>query len=445
MTGSRSSRRARELFRLPGFVALLTVRWPAAVADGLLQFGAASLVLFTVDVGDATSAGEVARVLLVTTLPFTVVGPFAGVLIDRWRRQRILVWANVVRIAMVGLGLALLRVETIGDDLFFGCVLVAIAANRLFLATLGTVLPRVVPGDLLVPGNAITSTGGTIALSLGVGGAGIVVARIGEDGAGPEAALLIGLVLYVVSTARAIAMPSRSLGPDLDADLPPLREHVRAAFDELRDGFRRVRGARRAWAPMVALAILRLVATVTVIASLLIVRNRDGGGPEHVAGVLLLFGVGVLVGAVAVTLAERRFGLGHGTSLRIALALSGAGHVALAPGLRLTSLYILSAIIGVAFGGAKIAADTLAQSALHDRYRGRVFTAYDVVVNSSYMVGGGVAALTLPTTDRAEAVIVAGGIAALLAAVLSRRVLGHLPPPVGLEDWDDALHALDER
>ncbi len=97
----------RELVRLRGFQHLLVVRWPSQAADGMFQVAAASLLLFALDPFEQTSAWAIAQVIAITTLPFTVAGPLAGVFIDRWLRQRVLVWSNLLRIAVVLIGLPL--------------------------------------------------------------------------------------------------------------------------------------------------------------------------------------------------------------------------------------------------------------------------------------------------------------------------------------------------
>ena len=69
----------------------------------MFQAALASLFFFSPE--RQTSAGSVAAAFATLLLPYSLVGPFAGVLLDRWRRRQILVVANLVRAAMV-LGVA---------------------------------------------------------------------------------------------------------------------------------------------------------------------------------------------------------------------------------------------------------------------------------------------------------------------------------------------------
>lgn len=431
-----------DLFRLRGFIHLLVVRWPSQAGDGMFQLGAASLLLFTLSPTEATSGAEVARILAVTTLPFSFVGPFAGVVIDRWRRQRILVWSNVGRIAVGVGGLAIVRSAGWGQAAFLAAVVLILSLNRFFLATLGAVLPRVVPGEALTPANAVAAVGGSIAALAGGAVGGLLAALVGEDRGGPEAALALSYLLFVVSVIAAGRFPVRTLGPDLDRAVPPLRRELRRAADELIDGLRRISRTRRAWAPIVTLAVLRFLTAIASIAALLVFRNLYGAGPGQIAIVLTLFGIGAGAGAALVAAADRR-GLRPETSLNLSLLVGGVALVVFAPGLRQWALYAVNLVLGVAFSMAKIPGDTLVQSALADRYRGRVFAAYDVVYNVGFLLGAVVTAVTLADAAQAEPVLVGCGLASVVLGVVGRRWLVRMPPPVDVETWEEAEHALD--
>lgn len=442
-----SRRTVRDLVALPGFRHLLLVRWPSQAADGMFQVAAASLLLFALNPFEQTSAWAIAQVIAITTLPFTVVGPLAGVLIDRWLRQRVLVWTNVLRILVVLLGLPLASRFALGlswgQTAFYAAVLVVLSLNRFFLATLGAVLPRVVPGEALVPGNAIASTGGSVMTLLGVGAGGVLAQAIGEDAGGPEVAVLASLALYALAVVAAARLPVRALGPEHDQPLPPLRRHAGQAFADVVDGIRLTVAARRAWAPIAGFSLLRLLTTAASIAALLVFRNLYGGGPGDIALIFVWFGGGVFVGAVGVSLLDRTTTVRPETWIRLALALTGLAAIAFAPGLHRPNLLAMNAVMGVGFGFAKVTTDTLVQSALPDRYRGRLFASYDVIVNLMVALGGLVAAVALPTVASAERLYAACGAVLIATALLSRRWLGALPPPVDVETWSEAAHVLD--
>jgi MFS family permease len=110
----------------------------------------------------------------VAVLPFTVVGPFAGVLLDRWSRQRVLLVSNLVRVVLVALVAAVVLLSDGTPDggslgALYGLVLTTLSINRFLLAGLGASLPKTVAKRLLVPANSITPTLGTGAFGTGFG------------------------------------------------------------------------------------------------------------------------------------------------------------------------------------------------------------------------------------------------------------------------------------
>src|SRR4051812_10576987 len=122
------------------------------LSDGLAQISFAQLVLF--DIGRGATPARIATVLAATLLPFSVAGPLAGVLIDRWDRRRTLVVTSWLRaaLAIVGVAAAVTRVEVLA----YAGVILLLSSSRFVLDAKGSVLPRTVPAADLVRANAIS-------------------------------------------------------------------------------------------------------------------------------------------------------------------------------------------------------------------------------------------------------------------------------------------------
>ncbi|MBT0883709.1 hypothetical protein KJQ99_10075, partial [Campylobacter sp. 2018MI13] len=94
----------RHLWRRRDFRKILGVRVATQAADGTLQVGMASYVLLSPE--QQPDAWSIAMVLAITLLPFSIIGPFVSVVLDRWSRQRILVYTDGLRcLIAVGLGI----------------------------------------------------------------------------------------------------------------------------------------------------------------------------------------------------------------------------------------------------------------------------------------------------------------------------------------------------
>jgi len=432
----------RELLALTAFRRLLVVRWTSQFADGLFQIGSIGLLLFALDPFEQTSAAEIAKVIAITALPFTIVGPLAGVFIDRWRRRRILAGAPLARLVLVGLTLPMASTHLLGlstgETIYYVAVLVALGINRFKLATLGAVLPRVVPTDVLLPANAISSTGGSLVVLTGAAAGGGLAALVGDATGGPEVVIALSQLFLLVSAIVALRFGDDELGPGHDDQAR--RTNTREALRDVAEGVRDIVGSRRAWAPMVAFATLRFSTVGASITAMLVIRNEFGGGSGSVGTFLALFGVGVGVGAVAASLLDRLTAVRLETMVRNGALATGLVIVLVGPLLTEASLFAVASLMGLGFGVTKVATDTLVQTGLPDTMRGRLFAAYDVVVNLFVVASGVTVALVLTDVSRSDDVMVGMGALLALVAIAGRSWLRRLPPPVDVETWEDARH-----
>ena len=104
----------------------------------------------------------------VLLLPYSLIGPFAGVLLDRWRRQRVLVWSQPAALPagrLVAIEIAT-RVEGVP---FYATALLVTSVNRFFLAALSAAPAARRRAGGLVTGNALSTTSGSVAAAVGAG------------------------------------------------------------------------------------------------------------------------------------------------------------------------------------------------------------------------------------------------------------------------------------
>ena len=122
----------KKLFRL------LRVRWSGQFTDGLFQSALASFVLFSPE--RQASATNAAVAFAVVLLPYSVIGPFVGTLLDRFSRQRAILFSNLSRSANL-LVIAFLIYNDYNGTVITAFVLIAFGVNRLILAGLSAGIP----------------------------------------------------------------------------------------------------------------------------------------------------------------------------------------------------------------------------------------------------------------------------------------------------------------
>lgn len=392
----------RVLLRLSGFRRLLAVRLLSQLSDGVFQVALAAYVVFTPE--KQTSPTAVASAMAVLLLPYSLLGPFTGVLLDRWRRREVLLYCNLLRAGLCcgTAGLILLHVP---DWLFYLSALSVTAVNRFVLAGLSAALPRVVEAERLVMANSVSPTAGTLAATAG-GGAAFVGHLFASEGAGADAAtVLLGALLYLCAGLSALALDRDLLGPDLpEGGTPRLGAALASTVRGLRAGLLHLGQRPAARQAMTAMTAMRFCYGALTVTLLMLCRYAwsDASDSDHGLALLgLAVGVsaaGFFAAAVVTPWATGRFGTAGwitGCSAASALLLPP-----LALSFTVAPMMLAAAALGVTTQGAKIATDTVVQTQVDDRFRGRVFSLYDVAFNVAFVGAAAVTALVLPPDGR---------------------------------------------
>ena len=330
------------------------------------------------------SATAVAWMLIVQMLPIALVGPVAGVVVDRMNRRRIMMAADMLRGCLI-FGLLFVRRA---DQIWIAYVVTAltVAAQAFFEPARTATIPNVTSAEELLPANALSSATWSAMLAIGASLGGLVSAVFGRNLAFVINALSFFVSAVFIGSTRYDATP---------AARPPLRGLVElTGFRDLVEGLRYIRRHSH-------------------VAALMLVKAGWGAG----AGILLLLtifgqrvfpvgstsagGIGVLYGARGIGAAlgpiMLRWILGQKpAALRRTIGpayfMIGIFYAALAaaPVLPLAALCVLFAH----FGGSIlwVFSTVLLQMEVPDQFRGRVFAAELALVTltssiSSYWTG----------------------------------------------------------
>jgi MFS family permease len=404
--------RAREALRSPDFRRLFLIRLVSQSADGLFQSALVASVVFSPERQSTTMGFAIAT--LIVSLPFSILGPFTGVFIDRWSRRRILVIAPLLRTALVGL--ALFDPQTAAVPFYLGAVWV-LSVNRFYLATAVAVVPRLVPTEDLLIANSISIVGGTVALLAGVFVGGWM-ADLADD------AIVIAFAGAQWIVASAIA--ARITTPLVPHRLPQgaVQDELRRVVQEFTDGARRLARTPRALGPIVSITLDQMGQGIVLVLSLFVFRDRFEEGVGSFSNLIGAGGVGVLVGILTIGKLEERFSKDR----IVAGSFFLGGLVLLAVSVSITAWSVLLAAfaVGLTFAWKKIPVDTLVQEAVPDGYRGRVFAVYDVAYNLSRLAAAFLAIPMLPRLGEAWSVAIVGVVFLLWTPVLPRWI-GRVP------------------
>ena len=330
------------------------------------------------------SATAVAWMMIVQFLPVALVGPLAGVVVDRVDRRRLMIVTDLVRGTLI---LALLLIHR-REEVWIAYVVMAIVvgAQAFFEPARTATIPNVTAADELLTANALSSATWSAMLAIGASVGGIVTAIAGRNVAFVVNALSFFASAYFIGRTRYDSAPAAAPRPSGFLAI--------SGVTDLVEGVRYVRRRSHVAALMLVKAGWGLAGGVLLLLTIFGQRVFPVGDGAA-AGIGVLYGArGVGAGLGPITL---RWILGQDrVRLRRAIGpaffMVGLFYVALAgaPSLWIAALCVLLAH----FGGSIlwVFSTVLLQLEVPDRFRGRVFAAELALVTlmssaSSYWTG----------------------------------------------------------
>jgi len=383
--------RDKKLFRL------LRVRWSGQFTDGLFQSALASFVLFSPE--RQASATNAAVAFAVVLLPYSVVGPFVGTLLDRFSRQRAILFSNLIRAATLLVVAHFIYYEYPGP-LITAVVLIAFGVNRLILAGLSAGIPLMTTPQNLISANAIAVTGGSVWVVLG-GGLGLGLRKVIDavlTADHSDAFIIVAASLgYLITAFLAARLTRTEIGP---------RPHeiVKGSFTqglrEMQEGFQFLKEHGDAARGIVAVAIHRGGLTALTLTALLLERNTFNDPANSDAGLaglsftLTIAAIGFVLGAL---IAPRGVSvMGRHRWMRLSVIAASISALTLVIERTPFLLAVTAFLTSLCGQSVKVTNDALVQSKIDDYFRGRVFAVYDVVVNGAIVCFSLIAAKILP-------------------------------------------------
>ncbi len=400
---------------------ILTIRWSGQLTDGLFQSALASFVLFSPE--RAPNAISAALAFAVVLLPYSLIGPYVGIFLDRFSRQRIIRNCNYLRAANLLIIAWLVNSSSTGIILTL-FVLFAFGVNRLILSGLSAGLPLLVKKEELIAANALAVTGGTIWVVIG-GGIGIGIKNLLSQNADADFAdavvILIAALGFLTAALACFRLNKYEIGPAEHEVIAESR-----GYKEVLEGLAILRSHSDALRGILSIGIQRGGITALTLMALLLERNTFNDPADPDAGLagfgmaLAIAGIGIGIGAIISPYGVVKFG--RHKWMRLLMFLCVPPLLIYAAGINEISMIASAFLVGLCGQGIKVTNDALVQSKITDEYRGRVFAFYDVAVNAGIVTGAIGAALILPDNGVTAVLPITVALFYLFAAtVLMRR------------------------
>lgn len=357
------------------YKALFTGQLSSIFGDRINSIALIEIIaLRTSRFADTASIFEISNLTLAMTLPSLLFAPFAGPLVDRWSRKKVLVTVNVLR------GLAVLSILFLRPNVplgtYYAIVTFLYMMNILYVSARCTVVAEIVPRSRLLRANSILTAGTTAAAIAGLALGGVISTKLGW-----RTAILINGLAYLGSAGAMAAIKIRvRTREEREEQHLPYFKSIGAGAGEI------VRSAR------VRLSVLAppLVIIAGTIAFVIGVPNIEGLSEDatmHIGFLTGLAGIGMAAGSYmtmkALSQINRITISGVGT-VAVCVVLSAFGFT--------THFAILGAaalLAGLAAGPVYVSSETTIQEESTERRRATIFAFRDMLMK-------GVAAGTAP-------------------------------------------------
>jgi DHA3 family macrolide efflux protein-like MFS transporter len=422
---SRAGGAYGRLFRNRSFMALWAGQTVSFIGDYFYWLAVPIMIERLTE-----STAMVGVSVIFNALPMLVLGPVAGVFVDRWDRKRTMIVSDMLRALLVLLFLTVRTADQIWVYFVVGFLMSCV--SRFFFPAQNALLPLVVQDrDDLLAANGLMQAVQTVGLLVGPAMAGFAIGFWGE-----QVAFLVDSATFIVSAALILTMavPRRRAQP---AEAGPARAAGRlgSLWGELREGVVYLFGSRTMVGVLICLGVVQLGLGAVNVVWVPYLQRTFGVGAEGLGIVDSAQGAGMLLGAAGLGFLTARLTkrvLTAWSIILIGLLLGGIGIVTV-----FGYVIALSFGIGVALVPAQSALMTMMQLAVPDLKRGRVGSALNALVTAAGLLSMA-AATALGDAVGLRSVYILCGLTAMASGTLGFWVL-HEPAPLPDETLGESI------
>ena len=177
---------------------------------------------------------QIAKILSFTIIPVFLIGPLAGVYVDRWDRRRTMYVCDFLRSLLVlAIPLFLFYTKSLGP--IYLIIFITFSIGRFFVPAKLSIIPELVNKKDLLVANSLVNTTGMIAAILGFGASGVLVEWLGAKSGfylDSLSFLVSGALVFLISKQFVAAMNFKKVGQEI---IEVIRKSV---IQEIKEGVR---------------------------------------------------------------------------------------------------------------------------------------------------------------------------------------------------------------
>lgn len=326
---------------------------------------------------------QIAKILSFTIIPVFLIGPLAGVYVDRWDRRRTMYVCDFLRSLLVfTIPLFLFYTKSLGP--VYLIIFIAFSIGRFFVPAKLSVIPDLVDKKDLLIANSLINTSGMIAAILGFGISGVLVERLGAKSGfylDSLSFLISGTLIFLISKRFVVAINFKEVSKEI---VEVIRKSV---IQEVKEGvlyFIHNKDIR--FTAGIIFALWSALGAVYVVVIVFVQKALHSATKD--LGLLVMFlGVGLFLGS----LVYGKFGqrISHYKVIFACLVVSGAMLVVFALGIHYYPNFMVAAFLALCLGltvaPIMIASNTIIHSVSDNEMLGKIFSSLEIVMHLGFL------------------------------------------------------------
>ncbi|MEK7849780.1 MAG: MFS transporter [Candidatus Omnitrophota bacterium] len=333
------------------------------------------------------STVQMAKLMSFTIIPVFLIGPIAGVYVDRWDRRRTMVVCDILRgILVLLIPFYFIRLNSLLP--IYIIVFLVFSIGRFYVPAKMSIIPDLVKSDDLLLANSLVNTTGMVAAMFGLGLGGILVGMVGAEGGfliDGASFLISGIMIFFLST-KAIRDLKKERLIDVGKEIAEVIR--KSAINEMKEALIFLKSQKQIRSCFGILFLLWAALGSIYVVSIVFVQKAFSSVTKEIGFLVVALGMGLFLG----TLAYGRFGYKASGFKTVFACILLAGMVLFSfvfAVLKIPNLLIalmLAFILGLVVSPVMVISNTMVQQFTDNSMRGKVFSSLEIVVHLAFLL-----------------------------------------------------------
>ena len=330
---------------------------------------------------------QMAKLMSFTILPVFLIGPIAGVYVDRWDRRRTMVVCDILRGILV-LAIPFYFMQWHSLIPIYIIVFFVFSIGRFYVPAKLSIIPDIVRRDDLLLANSLVNTTGMVAAMFGFGLGGILVGMVGAKGGfviDGASFLISGIMVFFLST-RLMRDLKRERLIDLGKDIANVIR--KSAVTEMKEAIIFLKNQRQLRSCFGVLFLLWAALGSVYVVVIVFIQKVFSSTTKEIGLLVVALGIGLFLG----TLIYGRFGQRKSGMKTIFACIFLAGLVLasfVAVLLKIPHLLLalaLAFVLGFVVSPTMVISNTMVHQLTDNSMRGKVFSSLEIVVHLGFLL-----------------------------------------------------------